>query len=587
MSNIEITQKIDQLVFDCYVKSSDIILQGRRATVRPIQNPRDQILSYDSNGNFCSQTIVQWRKKLTSPLFLDIFLINDDSHPVLMERWKFSYTRREDAKDGRFSSVNRRIVTFLRTLYCFVRLLPGFQVLRMKPHIPILNFAIYNPDVYSPINFSNETYTYEFPTLNTPRGFLTIGVTYINTSVLQNILHLESVATLPEFSPSTSRRAERAGSYHRSSTAAIPIPCTNLDSCGSGSPTPTSHSYSRPSSLDDYHNRPNNSQNIQQFSRSGNYQQYSRSENSNSRALVPDNRRPMPANRHQSHDPYPGGRDREDKKLSGYAAGQPESSPMALPKPSLSRQQSRSLDSHPSGIEAAGLHLDHQDAALPSHYQSSPSPPFFMPPAVPYLSRTPSNSTIAESPPFRHPGCGLLSTSPQTNTAVLSVAAFRDSGLVPHRGHLPSPPHLAGRDQGGTYLDSLLSDILTVLPSPPLESTSRGAQSTLLAGLRCSFELIRRGQDLRNLFRIRFEGPVDRGTTRGAADDSSSDDHSQDSDGDMPFAWAQDPAPAAPSGMEQVLGPLLGFRDASRPTAPELQLQEFRSFRSLFASSTL
>ena len=128
--NAEVVSKMEQLIFGCYVTSSDVILQGRRANFIPKRTDKsNHIYEYTSNSDFCAQTLNSWKHDLTTPLFFDISLLQGQSQKTLIERWNFSYHRKDDLKEGRISSAKKRIVTFLRTLYSFIRLLPGYQIL--------------------------------------------------------------------------------------------------------------------------------------------------------------------------------------------------------------------------------------------------------------------------------------------------------------------------------------------------------------------------------------------------------------------------------------------------------------------------
>jgi Autophagy-related protein 13 len=184
-----LNQKIDSLVFDCFQKSSDIILQGRRCTLEPeivLSGLQPGIQTFKDNSDYCCQVLRDWRVNLNSPLVLDVSLLDLDSKEFhLMERWKIIYKRKDDTKDGRLSSVSRRIITLMRTLYCFVRLLPGFQLLNMCPKTPLVTFRLYNPEHPSSRNFVSESSYYDFPRIQTFRGTLYLGVRYMAANVLQ------------------------------------------------------------------------------------------------------------------------------------------------------------------------------------------------------------------------------------------------------------------------------------------------------------------------------------------------------------------------------------------------------------------
>jgi hypothetical protein len=185
----EFINKVDQLVYGCFVTSTDIILQGRRANFIPRKNLRNShINDFSSNSNFCAQALSSWKSDITIPLFVDVSLLQTKSRKCLIERWKFSYQRRDDLKEGRLSAVKKRIVTFLRTFYSFIRLLPGYQVLKFVPQIPNLLFELSNVDD-PPITekqLNSDTWrTYEFPTISTSKGILSVILNYVDSIPLQ------------------------------------------------------------------------------------------------------------------------------------------------------------------------------------------------------------------------------------------------------------------------------------------------------------------------------------------------------------------------------------------------------------------
>jgi hypothetical protein len=187
-STATLTQKIDSLVFDCFQKSCDIILQGRQCYLEPENNSSSSSpdANYKNNSDYCSQVLRDWRVNLNAPLVLDVSLLDPTSKEyVLMERWKIIYKSKDDNKDGRLSSVSRRLVTLMRTLYCYVRLLPGMQLLNMCTMTQQLSFRLYNPEQASSKNFVYEPSTYDFPRIQTFRGTLYLGVRYMTVNTLQ------------------------------------------------------------------------------------------------------------------------------------------------------------------------------------------------------------------------------------------------------------------------------------------------------------------------------------------------------------------------------------------------------------------
>ena len=150
------SDKNDQFIPDCYAKSLDILLSGRKAQIYACRSLSSRVDQSQSTklSDYCMKVISPWRSRPTLPLFVDIFLVCEPlKELVLIERWLFRFNK-EDTKDSRAIS-NRRIQTFIRSLYSFVRLLPGFQQLTM-PSMPApgtLYFDAYCPDMHDITKF--------------------------------------------------------------------------------------------------------------------------------------------------------------------------------------------------------------------------------------------------------------------------------------------------------------------------------------------------------------------------------------------------------------------------------------------------
>ena len=230
-----LSQKIDTLIFDSYTKSVDICLQGRRWFL----DVTDENIGSCDEAKYCAEVLSLWRENPTVPLQIDLRLVCPETQQMLLiERWQFVYRRKEDMKDGgRLSAVNRRIVTFLRSLYCFVRLLPGFQLLTLTSSTPMATFRIYNPDNERPPygDFVCETSFYEFPRIQTFRGTLFVRVRYVGANILQQFLQIPS-GLLSGLHDAGHLRQTREGSLHggRTSIAAAPIPIPGKTSSSTG-----------------------------------------------------------------------------------------------------------------------------------------------------------------------------------------------------------------------------------------------------------------------------------------------------------------------------------------------------------------
>ena len=189
-----VINKIDQIIFDCFLTSTDVVLKGRNAHILPIKKNNSSsssssnvihITEFISNSDFCAQALSFWRPDISVPLYIDLSLVLSKSRKMLIERWRFTYQRRNESKPVKTKMFQKRIITFTRTLYSFVRLLPGFQVLKLLPQAPNLLFEISDSED-PPITTQNEAWkVYDFPGMATPLGVLEVGVCYVETSVLQ------------------------------------------------------------------------------------------------------------------------------------------------------------------------------------------------------------------------------------------------------------------------------------------------------------------------------------------------------------------------------------------------------------------
>jgi hypothetical protein len=175
---------IEALVFDFLVSSCDTVLQDRRGIINPITN---STANFADNADFCRQTLASWKRDLSRPLIVDLYIFDPrvNKH-ILMERWKFFYQRANDLKDSKqFNLINRRIITLLRTLYTFVRLLPGFNFLSVSPKLPTLSFQLYEQKSTYPTNFISDSASHRFDQVSTSKGLLIVSVKYMTQPFLK------------------------------------------------------------------------------------------------------------------------------------------------------------------------------------------------------------------------------------------------------------------------------------------------------------------------------------------------------------------------------------------------------------------
>lgn len=202
------SSKIDDAILDCYLQSTDILIHGRQAIILPKSR---RVAQFSDNADYCKQLIKGfWKLNPHQSLVIDLF-VNDsvDEKYHIFEQWCFQYQRKDsnrsmtsNEKEMPLNLATAKIVTFLRTLYSFVRLLPGFQLLHQTSKLSTIAFDIYASDPSAGITgrtsfggiaasgestgFSGtETATYDFPRIGFSRGSLQVGVKYLDSYILQ------------------------------------------------------------------------------------------------------------------------------------------------------------------------------------------------------------------------------------------------------------------------------------------------------------------------------------------------------------------------------------------------------------------
>jgi hypothetical protein len=141
------SSKADAVIIDCYVQCLEILFKGRKAEVLPCRALRSRADQghFPRPADYYSEVLGPWKLKPTLPLVVDIsFVYEATNQLVLTERWVFVYSK-EDGK----ALPNRKVQTFVRSLFSFVRLLPAYQLLSYRPinQPPCLYFDIYNTDM--------------------------------------------------------------------------------------------------------------------------------------------------------------------------------------------------------------------------------------------------------------------------------------------------------------------------------------------------------------------------------------------------------------------------------------------------------
>lgn len=173
---------IDSMVFEFFNKAVEALLQERKASFAPIAtNPR----LYTDHFDYIRQSLQYWRGQLTKPINIDFYIFHNQSNAhILLERWQFSYKPQSDAVSDSIGSINMRIQTLIRSLYCFVRLLPGFNQLNACSQRSVISFQIYEPKT-TPPDFKYECSRYAFPPTSTSRGIISLSVVFLSPNIVK------------------------------------------------------------------------------------------------------------------------------------------------------------------------------------------------------------------------------------------------------------------------------------------------------------------------------------------------------------------------------------------------------------------
>ena len=182
-------QKTKQIIYDGIQKSFEIIVSCHDKNCLPrieqISARRQDSINIDY---IRARTKDELKRNLHSPFALDLYLDVDNNRgvkSVLLERWYIHYDlKKKDMKEGRISSVNKHVGILMRTIYCFVRLLPAFQLSTQSTQCP-LTFRIYNAEAESRDKFLAETVSYNFPDIPTQFGHLSIRMRYMDSASIK------------------------------------------------------------------------------------------------------------------------------------------------------------------------------------------------------------------------------------------------------------------------------------------------------------------------------------------------------------------------------------------------------------------
>lgn len=122
--------KCDQVIFEAMAKAAEIIVHARSPS------PHSQSMSARFNLQVpeiaeIRQSLQHHRQSLHLPLRLEVY----DRNHVLVERWSLEYLQQSQSQQPlsgdpivQLRQVCKKLVIWLRTLYCWTRMLPSFSI---------------------------------------------------------------------------------------------------------------------------------------------------------------------------------------------------------------------------------------------------------------------------------------------------------------------------------------------------------------------------------------------------------------------------------------------------------------------------
>jgi hypothetical protein len=192
MSSNSTKNKINQIVHDGIIKSLEIMVSCHDKNCSPrVQHGE----SFPNNLAYIKKRTRDLDRNIHIPFTLDVYLDVDNNNGIsslLIERWKIHYeVKKRETKEERASSVNKHIGIMMRTLYCYVRLLPSFQLSTKSKDCPI-SFKIYVSDlsIDEKDRFVANTSSYHLPVIPTPYGNLSMRLRYIEANDIKSIYDL-------------------------------------------------------------------------------------------------------------------------------------------------------------------------------------------------------------------------------------------------------------------------------------------------------------------------------------------------------------------------------------------------------------
>jgi len=234
--------KCDQVIFEAMAKAAEVVVGSRcwidsgGSAAQSNGSSRFNLLVPEIQG--VRSILQRWKRALHVPLRLDVYFQHSDQRRELLERWCLEYvpSHFQQQLDTLSSDpivqlryVCKKIVIWLRTLYCMCRMLPS-QTLRGNT----IGFSIYvvsegNEDVNLLVNNQGFLSQKQPSSVMTPYGELGWKVYYANKEVVNRLL--------PEKSP------------YKTPNRPIPTPTMRIAVPDSASSTSSNHNQQRQQQL--------------------------------------------------------------------------------------------------------------------------------------------------------------------------------------------------------------------------------------------------------------------------------------------------------------------------------------------------
>jgi hypothetical protein len=189
---------MDTNIVDFATNSFEFIALSRKAKVQPVASSTGGGSSFISdNEDYIHQSLNVWKRRVSSSIIMDLYIYYPKTNKhILLERWNISHqtqssSSKKESERTNIKAIDRRIQTLLRSLQCFVRLLPGFYLIQLSNKLPLLSYHIYSPDMNnSPAStFPADSKKYKFPDIVTSKGVLEVSLDFLNSTTVKVCCH--------------------------------------------------------------------------------------------------------------------------------------------------------------------------------------------------------------------------------------------------------------------------------------------------------------------------------------------------------------------------------------------------------------